>query len=98
MGSLVVEDLVVNPRVEEVVLADQDLGAAGSVADYLDSAKLMTAGIDLADHERLVGLLEPGDACVNATVYYTNLEVMEACLAAGTHYTDLGGLFHGTRK
>ena len=43
-------------------------------------------------------MLEPADACVNATVYYTNMKVMEACLEAGTHYTDMGGLFHGTRR
>jgi saccharopine dehydrogenase (NAD+, L-lysine-forming) len=38
------------------------------------------------------------DAVVNATVYYTNLPVMEACIEARTPYVDLGGLFHTTRK
>ena len=98
MGALAVEDLVVNPRVDEVVLADRDMVGAAAIAEYLDSPKLSIAEADLNDHGALVALLEPADACVNATVYYTNLKVMEACLEAGTHYTDMGGLFHGTLK
>jgi saccharopine dehydrogenase-like NADP-dependent oxidoreductase len=98
MGALAVEDLVVNPRVDEVVLADRDMVGAAAIAEYLDSPKLSIAEADLNDHAALVALLEPADACVNATVYYTNMKVMEACLEAGTHYTDMGGLFHGTRR
>ena len=98
MGALAVEDLVVNPRVDEVVLADRDMVGAAAIAEYLDSPKLSIAEADLNDHGALFALLEPADACVNATVYYTNLKVMEACLEAGTHYTDMGGLFHGTLK
>ena len=56
------------------------------------------AEVDVRDHEALVELLRGADACLNATVYYSNLEVMGACLEAGVHYTDLGGLFHTTRK
>ncbi|MGB5565920.1 MAG: saccharopine dehydrogenase NADP-binding domain-containing protein [Acidimicrobiia bacterium] len=98
MGALAVEDLVVNPRVDEVVLADRDMVGAAAIAEYLDSPKLSIAEADLNDNAALVALLEPADACVNATVYYTNLKVMEACLQARTHYTDMGGLFHGTLK
>ena len=98
MGALAVEDLVMNPRVDEVIFADRDMGGAGAIADYLDSPKLSVVESDLNDHEALVALLESADGCVNATVYYTNLKVMEACLEAGTHYTDMGGLFHGTLK
>ena len=98
MGAIAVEDLVVNSRVDEVVLADRDMKGATAIAEYLDSPKLSIAESDLNDHAALVALLEPADACVNATVYYTNLKVMEACIEAGTHYTDMGGLFHGTLK
>ena len=98
MGAIAVEDLVLNPRVDEVILADRDMAGAAAIAEYLDSPKLSITESDLNDHAALVALLEPADACVNATVYYTNLKVMEACLEAGTHYTDMGGLFHGTLK
>ena len=36
MGALAVEDLVVNPRVERVVLADRDMVGAAAIAEYLD--------------------------------------------------------------
>jgi saccharopine dehydrogenase-like NADP-dependent oxidoreductase len=36
--------------------------------------------------------------CVNCADYRLNLTVMEACLRAGSHYIDLGGLFHMTRQ
>jgi saccharopine dehydrogenase-like NADP-dependent oxidoreductase len=98
MGAISVEDLVVNPRVDQVILADRDMAGAAAIAEYLDSPKLSLAEADLNDHAALVALLENADACVNATVYYTNMQVMEACLEAGAHYTDMGGLFHGTRK
>lgn len=98
MGVLAVEDLVINDRCAEVVLADRDMEMAAAITEHLDSPKLSVQEIDLNDHDALVDLLQDADACVNATVYYTNLKVMAACLEAQTHYTDLGGLFHGTRE
>jgi len=38
------------------------------------------------------------ETVVNCAWYQTNLSVMEACLRAGAHYTDLGGLFDTTLK
>jgi len=80
------------------VIADLNVERAQQVAGYIDSSKIWIERADVRDHEGLVGLLRGADCCLNATVYYTNLEVMGACLEAGTHYTDLGGLFHTTRK
>lgn len=98
MGSIAVQDLVKDERVDEVVIGDIDLEQARIVADYLDSPKISLRKVDVKDRSGLVEALRGSDACLNATVYYTNLPVMEACLSAGTHYTDLGGLFHTTRK
>lgn len=98
MGSIAVQDLTMNDAVDNVVIADLDLQAAEAVAQTIGSDKLSVQQADLRDHDALVALLSDADACVNATVYYTNLDVMEACIASQTHYTDLGGLFHTTRK
>ena len=54
--------------------------------------------MDLHNRAALAGALKGADVCLNSTVYYTNLPVMEACLEAGVSYTDMGGLFHTTRK
>ncbi|MGD2177342.1 MAG: saccharopine dehydrogenase NADP-binding domain-containing protein, partial [Anaerolineae bacterium] len=98
MGCIAVQDLAGDERVSEVVIADRDVSQARVVADAIDSPKIGIQAIDVTDHETLVSLLDGANACVNATVYYFNLQVMEACLEAGVPYTDLGGLFHTTRK
>jgi len=98
MGCIAVQDLAGDRRVGEVVIADWDLGQARTVAEVINSPKVSIQQVDATDHHALVGLLEGADACLNATVYYFNLQVMEACLEARVHYTDMGGLFHTTRK
>ena len=35
---------------------------------------------------------------MNSAAYRVNLDVMDACLEAGAHYIDLGGLYHVTAK
>jgi saccharopine dehydrogenase (NAD+, L-lysine-forming) len=98
MGCIAVQDLAGDERVDEVVIADQDVAQARRVAEVVDNPKLTIRQIDVTDHDALGALLSDADACVNATVYYFNLQVMEACLEAAVPYTDLGGLFHTTRK
>ena len=98
MGCIAVEDLAQDARVEQVVIADRDIGQARVVADIISSPKISIEQVDVTDAEGLATTLSGADACLNATVYYFNLEVMEACLLEGVPYTDLGGLFHLTRK
>ncbi len=98
MGCISVQDLAGDTRVGEVVIADQHLEQARRVAEIVDSPKITIQQVDVAGHDGLVGVLKGADACLNATVYYFNLEVMEACLEARVPYTDMGGLFHVTRK
>jgi saccharopine dehydrogenase-like NADP-dependent oxidoreductase len=98
MGCIAVQDLARSEAVDEVVIADLSLERAGQVASYLDSPKISQVQVDVSDHDALVRVLRGADCCLNATVYYFNLEVMGACLEAGVQYTDLGGLFHGTQK
>jgi saccharopine dehydrogenase-like NADP-dependent oxidoreductase len=98
MGCIAVQDLARSEGVDEVVIADRNMEAAQQVAAIIDSPKVSMAEVDARNHEALVELLRGADACINATVYYFNLEVMGACLEAGVPYTDLGGLFHTTQK
>lgn len=98
MGCIAVQDLVKDDRVDEVVIADVNLEQARIVADYLNSSKIVIKQVDINQKDDLVQAMKGSDTCLNATVYYTNLKVMEACLEAGVHYTDMGGLFHTTRK
>jgi saccharopine dehydrogenase-like NADP-dependent oxidoreductase len=98
MGCIAVQDLVRSAGVEEVVIADLNQDAARQVAQILNSPKVSLSQVDVRDRDALVSMLRGVDCCLNAVIYYFNLDVMEACLEAGVHYTDLGGLFHTTRK
>ena len=98
MGCISVQDLANDNRVDEVVIADINTEQAKIVADYLVSPKVSIQKVDINDEGAFLKSLEGADACLNATVYYTNLQVMEVCLKAGVPYTDMGGLFHGTRE
>src|SRR5262245_50262789 len=48
--------------------------------------------------ESVASVLKDVSAVAACLPYRLNLEVMEAALAAGTHYADLGGLYHVTLK
>lgn len=98
MGCIAVQALAGDPRVDRVAIADINIEQARTVRDYLDSPKVAIKPVEAAGPQRFVHALQGSDVCLNATVYYTNLEVMQACLLAGVHYTDLGGLFHTTLK
>lgn len=98
MACISVQDLAKDKRVDEVVIADINLEQAKEVADYINSPKIKICQVDVNDHQSLVEVLKGSDSCLNGTVYYTNLPIMEACLEAGVHYTDMGGLFFTTRK
>ncbi len=98
MGCISVQGLANDERVDEVIIADLDMDQAKIVADTIDSPKISIHEMGIIDEEGLVRSLDGADACLNATTYYTNLQVMEACLQAGVPYTDMGGLFYTTRK
>lgn len=98
MGCISVQDLANDDRVDEVIIADINTEGAQVVADYLGSPKISIQRVDINNESAFLKSLEGADACLNATVYYTNLQVMEACLKVGVPYTDMGGLFFGTRE
>ncbi|MEX2211823.1 MAG: saccharopine dehydrogenase NADP-binding domain-containing protein [Gaiellaceae bacterium] len=54
--------------------------------------------VDASDAASLDAALTGATVCVNCADYRLNLSVMDACLRAGAHYVDLGGLFHMTRR
>jgi saccharopine dehydrogenase-like NADP-dependent oxidoreductase len=98
MAEAAIRDLIESDEVEAIVLCD--LNEAGLVerAAALDSKKITTVACDVSDTEALARVLEPVDVVVNCSMAYFNEAVMEACLAAGSHYTDTGGLFHWAKK
>lgn len=97
MGAITLKDLVETSDFE-VVVADYNREAADAVAASYASARITSAHADVRDREATAKLLGGSFAVINSVQYQLNLEVMEAALMAGCHYTDLGGLFHMTIK
>jgi saccharopine dehydrogenase-like NADP-dependent oxidoreductase len=93
-----VREFVEHDEVEALVLADADAAALRGRVESLDSAKVSQVVVDVTDRAGMVAALDGCDVCLNATLPYFNEGIMEACLAAGCHYTDMGGLFHWAAK
>ena len=96
MGRAAVRELAERDSLRLSVFdADEDVVTA--IADGLPGA-VESAVLDATDPDALVDAISGHDAVANALPYAFNLDVMDACLAAKTHYLDLGGLYHTTRK
>ncbi len=98
MGADIVAELARREPTLELTVIDTDHARAAKVAakSGLQAAHAQTC--DAMDVESTTRALEGTSVTVNAAQYDTNLDVMRACLAAGSHYLDLGGMFHMTKR
>lgn len=95
MGSVAVRDLFETTK-DEIVIAART-GAKEAARKY-NSDRVNGVQVDVKNIEQTVAIFKESDVVLNCAIYYTNLDVMRACLKAGCHYLDLGGLFHITNK
>ena len=98
MGQVIVRDLAEAATVKEVVIADISLERAEHVKKQVGGSKTQCVQADIKSRPSLVAAFKGAQVVVASIPYIFNVEVMEACLEAGCHYVDLGGLFHTTRK
>jgi lysine 6-dehydrogenase len=105
MGRWTVRDLTESEGVEQVVVADLDGSRAREAAGWAaarsgsnGTARVSGLALDAADGAALRRAVDGADVVCNCAVHALNLPVMEACADAGSHYVDLGGLFHTTRR
>jgi saccharopine dehydrogenase (NAD+, L-lysine-forming) len=94
IAPAIVRDLAESAEVDELTLLDLDGARARTVATEQGAGKAMGAAVDAADRQALTLALEGHQLLVNAASYRVNLAAMDACLAAGCGYIDLGGLYH----
>jgi hypothetical protein len=95
VGGAIVRDLAPSQEVALLLLLDRDgpaLARAAEQAPGRARAVTLDAPAGLAEAIAGCGVL------VNAAGYRLNLEAMEAALAAGCHYVDLGGLYWMTAR
>jgi lysine 6-dehydrogenase len=98
IAPAIVRDLAESDEVTVLHLLDLDAERAAEVATGHGADKASAGGIDARDHEKLAAALADDAVLVNAASYRVNLDAMRACLRAGCHYLDLGGLYHVTAK
>ncbi|HWF36621.1 MAG TPA: saccharopine dehydrogenase NADP-binding domain-containing protein [Solirubrobacteraceae bacterium] len=97
IAPAIVRDLAASEEAASLLLLDLDAGRATAVASEHGGGKARAAGADARDPAALAAALDGVDVLINSASYRINLDAMHACLAAGCHYLDLGGLYWMTR-
>ena len=75
----------------QIVVADRDTSSARNL-------RVETTYVDVTDPRSVGRALNGAYATIASLQYRFNLEAMNGALEAGSHYIDLGGLFHITRQ
>ena len=89
MGLGAVHDLVSQPDLDGVTIADYDLAKAEAIAARYPKAK--AARIDCNDQPAVVELMRGHASAISAVNYWLNERLARAAIVAGTHFCDLGG-------
>ena len=96
IAPAIVRDLAESEEVTAMRLLDIDLRKAEAVAMEHGGGKAQARQADAT--AGLAEQLEGMEVLVNSAAYRINLAAMRACLDAGCHYMDLGGLYHVTAE
>jgi len=90
-GSACAYDLLQNPEVKEVRLADLHTGHLSEFLAPYSGNRLIFTPLDVRNTEAVRALMRECDAVMSAIPYYFNYELAEQAVAAGVHFADLGG-------
>jgi lysine 6-dehydrogenase len=91
-GSACAYDLLQNPAVERVRLADvRSDPLPPFLQPYTRDPRLERAVVDARDEASVRRAMQQMQACLNALPYYFNLEITRLAIDAGLHCCDLGG-------
>ncbi len=91
-GSACAFDLLQNPAITEVRLADRH-GAdlPPFLVPYADDPRLKRIALDVSDHAAVRAAMSGVKSVMCALPYYFNLDMTELAIEAGVHFSDLGG-------
>ena len=90
-GSACAYDLLQNPEVTQVRLADLHFDHLPRFLKPLAGPRLIPTPLDVRDREAVLALMRESDAVMSAIPYYFNLQLAECAVDAGVHFCDLGG-------
>lgn len=100
IGAYTVQDLVEFYKAGVIASSRRLANVKKAMADLrlTDHVNVMELDASKTDDVAKLVKAERIDTVINCAWYQTNLAVMEACIRAGAHYTDLGGLFDTTLR
>jgi lysine 6-dehydrogenase len=91
-GSACAYDLLQNPAVAEVRLADRESVALPAfLSSYARDPRLVRVALDATDSIAIRRAMDGVTAVMCALPYYFNLEMTRLAVEAGVHFCDLGG-------
>lgn len=90
-GSACAYDLLQNPDVTEVRLADLHTEHLAEFLSPYSGDRLIFTPLDVRDSEAVLALMRQCDAAMSAIPYYLNFELAQHAVEAGVHFADLGG-------
>ncbi|MBX3174381.1 MAG: saccharopine dehydrogenase NADP-binding domain-containing protein [Gemmatimonadaceae bacterium] len=91
-GSACAYDLLQNPDVKEVRLADRVTDALPDfLQPYVGKGRLQPIALDVKDAAAVARAMDGVQAVMCALPYYFNEPMTRAAIAAGAHFCDLGG-------
>jgi lysine 6-dehydrogenase len=94
-GSACAFDLLNNPAVTRVILADLRIDSLhGFLKPHVapgGGGRLVPTVLDVRDDAAVLELMQQSDAVQSAIPYYFNLRLAQLAVKAGVHFTDLGG-------
>jgi len=91
MGSSVVRDLIKEPEIESVVVADKKIDITRLHKSAQESEKVSMQTLDVDDSGALVEAIKERDVVINCTgpFYRFGIPVMKAAIEAGINYLDI---------
>jgi lysine 6-dehydrogenase len=91
-GSACAYDLLQNPAITEVRLADRDSTPLPAfLSSYAKNPRLARVALDAKDLKAVARAMDGVSAVMNALPYYFNLEMTRIAIDAGVPLCDLGG-------
>jgi lysine 6-dehydrogenase len=90
-GSACAYDLLQNPDVTEVRLADLHTAHLAQFLAPFSGERLIFTPLDVRDREAALALMRQSNAVMSAIPYYFNYELAALAVEAGVHFSDLGG-------
>jgi lysine 6-dehydrogenase len=90
-GSACAYDLLQNPDVTEVRLADLHVDHLPEFLAPYSGKRLIPTRLDVRDADATRAVMRECDAVMSAIPYYFNFELARLAVEAGVHFCDLGG-------